>query len=103
MADRRLIRRMLTRPAPAVLFHATTPRKLARYVATGAILPPVRGFDTIEACRAWAREHGPRTIILRLQVAWPVHALPYHHRPEGAAWWTPADVTGWETEDEHGV
>lgn len=38
----------LTNP-PTVLYHATTPRKMARYEQTGAILPPVRGFDTLEA------------------------------------------------------
>ena len=99
MADRRLVRRMLNRPVPTTLYHATTPRKLARYGATRAILPPVRGFDTLEAAVAWGAEHGPRTVVLELPVKFPVHALPDHHRMEGAAWWTPADVKEWSLAD----
>lgn len=93
---RSLCRRMLTRPVPTALWHATTPRKVARYEASRAILPPVRGFDTEEAARTWGAEHGPRTVVLRLEVAWPVHPMPDHHRDDGAAWWTPADVRTWE-------
>lgn len=78
---------------PTVLWHATTPKKFARYEATGAILPPVRGFDSEQACREWARVVG-RQVILRLDLTGlPVQALPDHHNGIGLAWWTPARVT----------
>ena len=77
---------------PTTLYHATTPRKLARYVATGAILPPVCGFDTLEGVQEWAR-HG-RTVILKLEVE-HAQALPDHHNAYGLAWWTPVAVSRW--------
>ncbi|RTL23904.1 MAG: hypothetical protein EKK55_12470 [Rhodocyclaceae bacterium] len=70
--------RIRSAPAPTVLYHATTPRKLARYRATGTILPPVRGFDTVEACQRFMRRTG-RTLMLRVTPTvgpWP---LPDHH------------------------
>lgn len=76
---------------PMILFHATTPHKLARYRASRAILPPVRGFDTEAAAREWARL-AHRTVILRLNVS-HAQALPDHHQAEGLAWWTPIAVT----------
>lgn len=79
---------------PTELWHATTPKKLARYQSTGAILPPVRGFDSLAAAAEWARLTG-RTVLLRLQVPGPVQALPDHHQREGLAWWTPVAVTEW--------
>jgi RNA:NAD 2'-phosphotransferase (TPT1/KptA family) len=80
---------------PAVLYHATTPRKLARYTATGAILPPVRGFDTRRAAVEWGRIHH-RSVVLRLDVdPLLVQALPDHHLAEGLAWWTPRRVERW--------
>ena len=79
--------RVATAPVPEVLYHATTPKELARYRATGTILPPVRGFDTLAACRRWARAHS-RTIIVRVTPSGPVWPLPDHHQPEGLAWWT---------------
>ena len=79
---------------PTTLYHATTPRKLARYVATGAILPPVRGFDTLEGVREWARLTDGRTVILKLEVE-HAQALPDHHNAFGLAWWTPVEVSRW--------
>ena len=78
---------------PSVLYHATTPRKLARYVSTGTILPPVRGFDTRDAAAEWARLTG-RSIILRIEPSDRVHLLPDHHNRYGLAWWTLA-IRGW--------
>jgi hypothetical protein len=75
---------------PAILWHATTPKKLARYQASRAILPPVRGFDAPAAAAEWARLHG-RSILMRLPVR-NAQALPDHHLPEGLAWWTPYAV-----------
>lgn len=80
---------------PARLYHATTPKKLRRYDASHGVLPPVRGFDTIEAARQWARKTH-RTIILELKVMPElVQALPDHHEPTGLAWWTPEKVSDW--------
>lgn len=80
---------------PTVLWHATTPRKLKRYQQTGAILPPVRGFDTEEAAREWARL-AKRTVILRLDLReHRPQALPDHHQPTGLAWWTAKRVLTW--------
>lgn len=79
---------------PTTLYHATTPRKLARYVATGAILPPVRGFDTLAGVQEWARLTDGRTVILKLEVE-HTQALPDHHNAFGLAWWTPVEVSRW--------
>ena len=79
---------------PTTLYHATTPRKLARYVATGAILPPVRGFDTLAGVQEWARLTNGRTVILKLEVE-HAQALPDHHNAYGLAWWTPVAVGRW--------
>lgn len=79
---------------PTTLYHATTPRKLARYVATGAILPPVRGFDTLAGVQEWARLTNGRTVILKLEVE-QAQALPDHHNAFGLAWWTPVAVSCW--------
>lgn len=84
---------------PTFLWHATTPKKLARYQATGAILPPVRGFDSEKACREWARLVG-REVILRLELTGlPVQALPDHHNGIGLVWWTPSRVTAYIKEE----
>lgn len=72
---------------PSKLYHATTPKKLARYNATGTVLPPVRGFDTPEACRDFMRRTG-RTLMLEVTPAATPHPLPDHHLTEGLAWWT---------------
>ena len=79
---------------PRVLYHATTPRKMARYEQTRAILPPVRGFDTLAAAEEWARLTQGRSIILRIEVE-HAQALPDHHNSIGLAWWTPVKVGKW--------
>lgn len=48
-------------------YHVTTPRKLARYVASRAIFPPVRFWQYLPSAKAWALRTG-RTIILRIDV-----------------------------------
>lgn len=81
---------------PKILWHATTPKKLARYEVTSCILPPVRGFDSEAAAREWGRLHG-RGIILKLDVAGCMpQALPDHHLSDGLAWWCPIAVSRFE-------
>lgn len=77
---------------PRVLFHATTPKKFARYQTSRAILPPVRGFDTPMAAAEWGSDKH-RTILVRLEVnPTLVQILPDHHRDSGLAFWTPERV-----------
>jgi len=75
------------------LYHATTPRKLARYIASGRIIQPVRGFTTPEAAKHWAVRHG-RSIILEFDALRP-WKLPDHHNRHGTAWWNEGDVVEW--------
>lgn len=71
---------------PAVLYHATTPRKLGRHETAGTILPPVRGFDTRAAAERWARGRG-RAVLVEVVPDGDVWPLPDHHQPDGLAWW----------------
>ena len=85
-------------------YHVTTPKKLARYVSTGAILPPVRFWRYEASAREWARRTG-RTIVLCIEVS-EVYPLP-DHKPAGHAWWTPEMVRRWDVwvpqlEGKHG-
>lgn len=95
--------RTLMEDPPKVIFHATTPKKLLRYQATGTILPPIRGWTTEKAAREFARRT-LRSVILKLTLDSPAWPLPDHHIPEGLAFWT-LSVVGWEVlpekEPEH--
>lgn len=74
------------------LYHATTPKKLARYIATGGILAPVRGFNTREAAELWGNGTG-RDIVLELEVDDDrTHLLPDHHNRFGRAFWSECTV-----------
>lgn len=73
-------------------WHVTTPKKLGRYEATGAILPPVRFWRFPASAEAWARKTG-RSVVLEIEVE-AAHPLP-DHRPRGHAWWTPETVRCW--------
>jgi hypothetical protein len=73
-------------------YHVTTPKKLVRYQATGAILPPVRFWKYEQSAIDWARRTG-RTIILAIDVG-EAYPLP-DHKPRGHAWWTPEFVREW--------
>jgi len=75
------------------IYHVTTPKKAKAYRATGHILSPVRGFDTLAAAMAWSIKVG-RTVILEIDCAKP-HKLPDHHNQYGEAWWNDGDVTEW--------
>lgn len=74
-------------------YHVTTPAKLARYQATGAILPPVRFWIHVASARAWGAKTQRNTIVrIRVENAYP---LP-DHRPRGHAWWSEDVVRHWE-------
>jgi hypothetical protein len=75
---------------PLQLFHVTTEKLVQRYHATGCILPPVRGFNSLEAAMFWAMRVG-RKVILRFDVA-QAHRLPDHHNAFGSAYWSEAPV-----------
>lgn len=95
LSRRRLMVQVAYRTKPTVLWHATTPKMYERYLQTGHIQAPVRGFDTQEACIRWAAGlTNPRTRLVRIALKpyAPVFPLPDHHMVEGTAWWTPADV-----------
>ncbi len=74
-------------------YHVTTPMKLGRYIATGAILPPVRFWAFENSAREWAKKT-KRTIILKIDVPYP-YPMP-DHKPTGHAWWTDQLVRSWE-------
>lgn len=74
-------------------YHATTPRKLARYEATGCILPPVRFWRSAATAQRWA-ERTKRSVVLAIEVPEPAYPLP-DHQPPGMAWWTPGYVRRW--------
>ena len=73
-------------------YHVTTPKKLARYQATGAILPPVRFWAFERSAQSWADKTG-RHVILRIDVD-TAYPLP-DHKPTGHAYWTPELVRFW--------
>lgn len=75
------------------VYHCTTPKKLARYVATGAILPPVRFWLYRNSAEAWA-EKTRRSIILAINPR-ARYPLP-DHKPSGHAWWSDDPVREWE-------
>lgn len=70
-------------------WHVTTPKKLARYRATGGILPPVRFWRFKSSAEAWAKKVG-RSVILEIAVT-EAYPLP-DHKPTGHAWWSPEMV-----------
>lgn len=72
------------------LFHCATPRLMDRYNASGRIILPVRGFDTLAAAQEWGRLK-QRQIILQFESE-RVHKLPDHHNRFGRAWWADEDI-----------
>lgn len=76
--------------AKKILYHVTTPKKARLYRRTGAILAPVRGFDTLQAAMAWAIKVG-RTVIYKIECPL-AYKLPDHHNQWGEAWWNDGDV-----------
>lgn len=76
------------------LYHATTPKKVQHYHASGRIIAPVRGFTTLQAAMAWACKTG-RSVVLAVQGE-DCHKLPDHHNAFGEAWWIDHDVSAWK-------
>ena len=74
-------------------YHCTTPRQVARYLATGCILPPVRFWCCQESARAWGQRTG-RRVLLRIDVG-TAYPLP-DHQPRGHAYWSPDHIRTWE-------
>lgn len=72
-------------------YHVTTPKKLARYEATGAILPPVRYWPNEDTARRWAKRTG-REVVLAIDPGPRNYPLP-DHRP---ARFTDEPVRAWE-------
>ena len=77
-----------------LLYHATTPKKVQHYHASGRIIAPVRGFTTLTAAMAWACKTG-RSVVLAVQGE-DCHTLPDHHNAFGEAWWVDHDVSAWK-------
>lgn len=77
-----------------LLYHATTPKKVQHYHASGRIIAPVRGFTTLQAAMAWACKTG-RSVVLAVQGE-DCHKLPDHHNAFGEAWWIDHDVSAWK-------
>lgn len=76
------------------LYHCTTPKKAEKYKITGCIWRPVRGWNTIEAARNWARKT-LRSIIYEIEVdpdPRVTHPLPDHKNKFGRAYWTDDNV-----------
>lgn len=73
-------------------WHCTTRAKLARYKATGGILPPVRFWRYESSARDWAKRK-QRTVVLQIEVD-VAHPLP-DHKPSGHAWWSNQIVRKW--------
>lgn len=81
-------------PVEMMLYHATTPKKVQNYHASGRIIAPVRGFTTLQAAMAWACKTG-RSVVLAVQGE-DCHKLPDHHNAFGEAWWIDHDVSAWK-------
>lgn len=89
--------RRVRHPVPKremVLYHATTPKKVHHYHASGRIIAPVRGFTTLQAAMAWACKTG-RSVVLAVHGE-DCHKLPDHHNAFGEAWWIDHDVSAWK-------
>jgi hypothetical protein len=68
----------------SLVYHVTTPKKIARYRASGGILPPVRFWGCEHSARRWARKVG-RAVILGFEKPARSYPLPM----KGPAWWSP--------------
>ena len=79
------------------VFHVTTRKKVARYVETGAILPPVRYWKCEFWARRWARKTG-RGLILCFEEPTRSYPLP----TKGPASWSPDLVRLEEFQDQIG-
>jgi hypothetical protein len=74
-------------------YHVTTPGKVARYIATGCILPPVRFWAFERSARNWM-SRTKRSVVLEIEVD-TAYPLP-DHQPPGHAYWSPEMVRSWK-------
>jgi len=75
----------------ACVYHVTTAKKMARYLASRCILPPVRFFPSEATARRWMRRTG-REVVLAFPRPEPSYPLP-DHKP---ALWSPEVIREWE-------
>jgi hypothetical protein len=68
-----------------ILFHCTSNKKFNKYIKTGCILPPVRGWKSIDSAKNWCNRTG-RNIILKFECS-EAYPLP-DHKPRLHAYWT---------------
>ena len=73
-----------------IVFHCTTPKKLARYNQKHIILPPVRYWTTEFSALRWMRRTG-RSILLVFEEPKQSYPLPM----KGGAKWTDQMVRNW--------
>lgn len=74
-----------------MVFHATTPKKLKRYINTGCILPPVRFWTTERSARKFMQRTG-RTILVTFERPTDSYPLPI----KGGAMWSSNMVRDFE-------
>lgn len=75
-----------------ILYHCTTQKKINRYIASGRILNPVRGFNTIEAAIEWNKHTGRNIILSFMTDNKHTYPLPDHKQNSGRAYWTDKDI-----------
>ena len=73
-----------------IVYHVTTPKKLARIIATGCILSPVFFWPTEEIARDWGKRK-QRTVILSFKRPGKWYPLPAPRH----AYWTSSLVHEW--------
>lgn len=81
-------RSVTTITSPRIGYHCTTPKKLARYRATGKILAPVRFWPTKPLADRWCKHTG-RSVVLKIRLPGVSYPLP-ENKP---AMWCPSDVS----------
>jgi len=64
-------------------YHCTTQKKLARYNATGGILPPVRFWSSKHSALKWMKKTG-RDVLLCFEAPERTYPLPV----KGGAFWS---------------
>jgi hypothetical protein len=80
-----------------ILYHCTTDNKLKKYLNTGCILMPVRGWNNINSARNWCKRTG-RNIILKFECT-TAYPLP-DHKPMFHSYWTPENIHSWTSIQE---
>lgn len=60
-----------------IVWHVTTYKKLSQYLRSGAILPPVRAWESVDEAERFSKSTG-RRVILRLRFPECAERLPGH-------------------------